>query len=174
VGRWQVRLAFGQRAVGDRGKMVVMIEPGQDVGRLDVVHGLVAGAVRPPEDGPPQGATPEQLEVLAGRLGQSLPAALAAWLSVCNGAVIGPGGVFGQRPDLKHLDIPSALRRYPGWQQQGWIPVAGDGCGNYYILTPDGTVAFIDTMIDPDKITSRSGPDLVSFMTALLASDQAP
>ena len=58
-----------------------------------------------PEDGPPEGASPEELAALAGRLGQSLPFALAAWLSVCNAAVIDPSGVFGQRPDLRRLEM---------------------------------------------------------------------
>jgi hypothetical protein len=29
-------------------------------------------------------------------------------------------------------------------------------------------------MSDPDKLTGQSAPDLVSFMTGLLATDQAP
>jgi hypothetical protein len=148
-----------------------MVEPGGD--GMGTLRTLVAGAVRPPGMGPPGGASPEQLAALAGWLGQRLPAALAAWLSVCNGAVIGPGGVFGQRPDFRSHDIVSVLEAYPAWQQQGWIPVAGDGCGNYYILTASGTVAFIDTMLDPDTLASQSAPDLGSFMTALLAADQA-
>ena len=44
----------------------------------------------------------------------------------------------------------------------------------YYVLTADGTVGFIDRMIDPGAITGDPAPDLISFMTALLGADQAP
>lgn len=35
----------------------------------------------------------------ANRLGHALPVQLAELLTVCNGASIGPGGLFGLRPD---------------------------------------------------------------------------
>jgi cell wall assembly regulator SMI1 len=94
-------------------------------------------------------------------------------LSVCRGARIGPGGVFGQRPDTP--DVDTVLRRdlFPGWAELGWLPVAGDGCGNYYVLAEDGTVGFVDTMKDPDRLDRRVASDLLSFMIELLAHDQA-
>jgi hypothetical protein len=102
----------GRMPMGGQRRAVVTLEP--DEQELAILRELVAGAAR---------------------LGHPLPAALAAWLSVCNGAAIGPGGVFGQRPDERFLDIVSVRERHPGWRRQGWIPVAGDGCGNYYVLT---------------------------------------
>jgi hypothetical protein len=45
---------------------------------------------------------------------------------------------------------------FPGWVEQDWLPVAGDGCGNCYVLTADGIVGFIDTMKDPAGSTVRS------------------
>ena len=51
--------------------------------------------------------------------------------------------------------------------------MAGDGCGNYYVLREDGTVGFIDTMQDPGKIDRQAASDLLSFMISLLAHDQA-
>jgi hypothetical protein len=50
--------------------------------------------------------------------------------------------------------------------------VAGDGCGNYYVLSDDGTVGFVDTMQDPGKIDRQAASDLLSFMSGLLAHDQ--
>jgi hypothetical protein len=49
---------------------------------------------------------------------------------------------------------------------------AGDGCGNCYVLTADGTVGFVDTMKDPGRIDRQVAGDLLSFMTGLLAGDQ--
>jgi hypothetical protein len=62
---------------------------------------------------------------------------------------------------------------FPSWLEQGWLPVAGDGC-NYYVLAEDGTVGFVDTMYDPGQIDRLGAGDLLSFMIDLLARDQGP
>jgi hypothetical protein len=139
---------------------------------LEVLRGLVAGAVRAPEDEPPRGARPAELDSLSARLGCGIPPVLRAWLSVCRGAGIGPGGVFGQRPDVPSLDMACRRDLFPEWAELGWLPVAGDGCGNCYVLAADGTVGFIDTMKDPGQIDRQAAGDLLSFMTSLLADDQ--
>ena len=139
---------------------------------LGILRGLVAGAVRAQEDEPPRGAWPQELDDLQARLGCSLPAVLRIWLSVCRGARIGPGGVFGPRPGDPGLDMASRWDPYPEWAQRGWLPVAGDGCGNYYVLRDDGTVGFVGTMQDPGKIDRQAASDLLSFMIGLLAHDQ--
>jgi hypothetical protein len=63
---------------------------------------------------------------------------------------------------------------FPEWVERGWLPVAGDGCGNCYILTADGIVGFVDTMNDPGRIDRQVAGDLLSFMADLLADDQDP
>jgi hypothetical protein len=93
---------------------------------------------------------------------------------VCRGARIGPGGLFGPRPDAPSLDMAWIRDLYPQWAQSGLLPVAGDGCGNYYVLAEDGTVGFVDTLKDPDRIDRWVAGDLLSFMTSLLTSDQDP
>lgn len=37
-------------------------------------------------------------------------------------------------PDDEYLDIASHYRLHPHWLERGWIPIAGDGCGSYYVL----------------------------------------
>jgi hypothetical protein len=96
---------------------------------LEVLCGLVAGAVRAPEEESPQGAGPAELHSLTARLGCGIPSALRACLSVCKGAGIGPGGVFGQRPDESSPDMAWRRDLFPEWAELGWLPVAGDGCG---------------------------------------------
>src|SRR6266702_4050101 len=61
---------------------------------LEVLRGLVAGAIRAPEEEPPRGAGPAELDSPQARLSCGIPPVLRAWLSVCRGARIGPGGVF--------------------------------------------------------------------------------
>lgn len=139
---------------------------------LEVLRGLVAGAIRAPEEEPPRGAGPAEIDNLQARLACSIPPVLRAWLSVCRGAGIGPGGVFGPRPGAPSLDMAWRRDLFPEWAQLGWLPVAGDGCGNCYVLTTDGTVGFVDTMKDPGRIHRQVADDLLSFMTSLLASDQ--
>ena len=141
---------------------------------LAVLRGLVAGAIRAPEEEAPRGASPAEIDSLQARLGCGIPPVLRAWLSVCRGAGIGPGGVFGPRPDKPYLDMPWRRDSFPEWAEQGWLPVAGDGCGNCYVLTADGTVGFVDTMKDPGRIDRQAAGDLLSFMTGLLAGDQDP
>ena len=90
---------------------------------------LVAGADRAPEDDPPEGASAAELAMLSDRLGRSLPPLLRSWLSICRGAAIGPGGLFGQLPDRPYLDMVRIRDLFPQWKSLGWLPVAGDGCG---------------------------------------------
>ena len=105
---------------------------------------------------------------------RSLPPMLRSWLSICRGAAIGPGGVFGQRPDRPFLDMVRIRDLFPEWQSLGWLPVAGDGCGNYYVLAEDGTVGFVEPMSDPGRIERQVSADLLFFMTDLLSADQVP
>jgi hypothetical protein len=144
-----------------------------DSGReLAELRRLVAGAVRAPEDEAPSGASELEIDALESRLGRDLPLVLRLWLSVCRGAAIGPGGVFGHRPDRDFLDMPHVQALFPQWRELEWLPVASDGCGNYYVLTHDGSVGFVDTMKDPGQLDRLASSDLLSFMTGLLRADQ--
>lgn len=51
--------------------------------------------------------------------------------------------------------------------------MGGDGCGNYYVLRPDGSVGFVDTMSDPEGLQDTRHPDLFSFIESILVDDQA-
>jgi hypothetical protein len=133
---------------------------------------LVRGAVRAPEDADVNGASSQELEGLERRLGRPLPGQLADWLRICRGAAIGPGGFFGNRPDRPSLDIPAYLGLFPEWADKRWLPVAGDGCGNYYVLLPSGQVGFVDTISDSGAVQSNPHPDLYSCVEALLRGDQ--
>lgn len=51
--------------------------------------------------------------------------------------------------------------------------MAGDGCGNYYVLTASGEVGFVDTMADADSTEGEHFADLFTCIESLLANDQA-
>ena len=138
---------------------------------VERVRSLIHGAVRAPGE-EIQGARAEDLLALSGRLGRDLPPQLPELLALCNGARIGPGGLFGQRPEEPRIDSPSYLELFPEWTAKGWIPVAGDGCGNCYVLLADGSVGFVDTMSDPVALDDRRHADLFGFVEFILIDDQ--
>ena len=128
----------------------------------------------PPEVEPPRGARPEQLDDLERRIGFSIPASLRHWLSLCNGYIGGPGGLYGACPDHDSLDIAARLDSWPEWRASRWVPVAGDGCGNPYVLDvaaggplPD-IVYFIDCGHDPYALDYAVGSSIPHFLTFLL------
>ena len=135
---------------------------------------LVDGARRDPRTVRERGATEDELAALADRLGAPVPTDLADWLRICRGEAIGEGGVFGVRPDRAFVDITATASLFPEWSALGWIPVASDGCGNYYVLQPDGSVGFIDTMADPVKVEKARARSLPQFLMDYLAANQAP
>lgn len=134
---------------------------------------LVQGAVRDPREAEVLGADVEDLDELERRLGHPLPPPLRQWLCICRGAAIGPGGFFGNHPDQPHLDIPSVRSLFPEWRARGWLPVAGDGFGNYYVLLRSGQVGFVDAVSDPSTVQPDTYPDLFSCVEELLGADRA-
>jgi cell wall assembly regulator SMI1 len=147
------------------------------VGDVDIrqhVADLVSRAVRAPGAPIAAGATDEDLAELQSRVPIPLPMPLREWLRVCRGDAIGPGGVFGARPDDPHLDIGHRLAPHPEWLDLGWLPVAGDGNGDDYVLATTGQltgwVGFVD-QADTERIDYVVATDLWRFMRFLLRRD---
>jgi len=82
----------------------------------------------------PQGATEQEIAEFEHVMRFSLPVELKDWLSSCNGPCVGPGGLYGIAPAPRWLTIEDHWEPMPEWKVRGWIPVAGDGVGNQYIL----------------------------------------
>ena len=140
----------------------------------DEVADLVLDAPRAPEQSFPGGATELEIEDLQGRLGFPLPPALVDWLRVCKGEAIGPGGVLGARPDRPSLDIATTMDEFVAWRLNRWIPIAGDGCGDHYVLIDDGKLAKCVGYVDQenfDVIRYVVASDLWLFLRFLLRSD---
>lgn len=139
--------------------------------RRDVLR-LLPATPRAPEQPFPGGVDNQELADLERRLGAPLPEALVDWLRVCKGEGICAGGVFGARTDDQFLDMATYRAMFPQWRAFGWLPVAGDGCGNYFVLVTRGDfagkVAFIDTISNPDRIEGIAGASLWTFLRSLL------
>ncbi len=108
-----------------------------------------------------------------------VPCELREWLEFTNGPRIGPGGVFGIRPydewyDIEYYYTPAL---YPEWLTKGWIPIASDGCGDYYVIAthpdwgPGSPVLFLDKakeLLAPEYLVAS---DLWHFLRFYLAKE---
>jgi len=86
----------------------------------------------------PEGATEAQLSAFLQRTGMQLPPELSSWLSISNGPCVGQGQLFGLETRREWRDIYHILALFPEWKEKKWIPVADDGCGNYYVVPTNG------------------------------------
>lgn len=123
------------------------------------------------------GASEAEISGLETGIGRPLSPGLRRWLKVVNGAMLGPGGVFGIRGPRDFLSIEKYLTIYPEWRSFGWVPVASDGVGDYWAAVPQGPdggtdwVAFVNTEDDPASIDRYVASSVPHFMKFLLESD---
>ncbi|WP_181259297.1 SMI1/KNR4 family protein [Pseudoduganella armeniaca] len=140
-----------------------------------MIEVLLQAATLPPDATLPAGIPDTALQQLQAAFGRELPPQLVDWLRRSNGPCAGPGGLFGYATGTRHLDIDYYWELYPAWRERGWIPVAGDGCGNYYVLLATGAaaapVAFIDTAEGDDTLAYLVASDLWHFIDFYLRSD---
>lgn len=138
---------------------------------------LLARATVPPEHRTITGATEEQLARFEAETGMTLPPELREWLRMCNGSYAGQGGINGVGV-VDFLCIDSNYQWHPEWKENGWFPIAGDGCGDEYILAgklgggASHPVFFIDhesDMVEPDYLVAS---DLWHFLYFLLRDDE--
>lgn len=145
--------------------------------QMEQISELLYQVPRPPEDSIPSGVTDEEIAQFEERTGIVVPAVLRSWLSVTNGPCVGPGGFYGIHPLRSHLDIEEYLTRYPNWNKRQWIPVAGDGCGNHYIMPTQNEfglgypVLFIDVGRAVDSPSYVVASDLEHFIVGILRKE---
>ena len=111
----------------------------------------------------------QQLNQGRKSLGIDLPEDLMRWLTLCNGTLAGAGGIYGLYPEKSWVDAVKILGLSPEWRGLKWIPVASDGCGNFYVLVCGGEavrppVAFVDTIRDRQSLAYAVGSNLWTFI----------
>lgn len=147
------------------------------MGDFEKVKELLGQVPQPPERPIPGGVQDENLRAFEVWLGYSLPEPLREWLRVSNGPFVGPGGAFGIDTGRKSLEIKTYLDANPQWKDRKWIPVAGDGCGNSYVLVASGEfgpglpVIFVETSADPDAPSFIAASSLVRLLIFLMESN---
>lgn len=123
------------------------------------------------------GASEAEISDLEVQIGRTLSPGFHRWLKTVNGAMLGPGGMFGIRETRDFLSIRKHLAIYPEWLSSGWVPVASDGLGNYWVAVPQGPdgspdwVAFIDPHEDPASIDRYVASSVLRFIWFLLKSE---
>jgi hypothetical protein len=131
----------------------------------------------PPDAVIPEGASEEECDAFEQRTGIDLPQDVRSWLMLSNGPLVGPGGLYGIRTPKSFLDIESQLHSYPQWKTEKWVPVAGDGCGNYYLVNTQGEfgeghpVFFIDTIASKDLPSHIVASDIGHFLIGILEQE---
>lgn len=121
-----------------------------------------------------RGASDADLTELGVHLGFPVPSELADWLRVCRGSTAGPGGLFGIGNAVDGLNISGYLTWFPEWRESGWIPVAGDGTGNYYILDVGRTghpVGFVEPSETVSEVQYFVASGLGVFLRELLVHE---
>jgi hypothetical protein len=135
---------------------------------------LLRSVPRPPGADGYLGASCGQMEALEILLGYSVPSSVRVWLGLCNGLIAGPGGLYGIGGDHDFLDIAFMLNMYPHWRDQKWLPIAGDGNGNHYVvdagrvhIASDG-VFFVDIAMGSMELTYIVASKVSLFLEFLL------
>lgn len=108
------------------------------MGLKEDVFELARSVPRDPEQSSlPPGIDDTVIDSFVGRTGLPVPHPLREWLRFTNGPRIGPGCVFGiATPDAwTNIETYYTENMYPTWLTKGWIPIAGDGCGDYYVVS---------------------------------------
>lgn len=101
------------------------------------------------------------------------------WLLACPGLVLPDGQcLLGATGGPESLRIESVLESYPVFVERSWLPIADDGCGNYWVLHGDGGVAFVDCSSDSTAlayaVASGLGEFLVPFLIPNLRTEGWP
>ena len=176
IGPWPV-LPEAAQLIADAALRYVYglgIHPSPSPGIRGGVIRLAHEAARPPGASYSGGADDAEIADLQQAVALPLPADLVDWLRVCKGDLIGPGGLYGVRHSPNVTDIASALDWVPNWRQRGWLPVAGDGNGDYYMLITNseltGCIGFVD-QADIDAIDYVVATNLWTFLWFLLRKD---
>ena len=96
-----------------------------------------------------QGASVEVIARASASVGVPFPPELVQWLLLCRGPVeVGSDVILGVETCDGRSCIEQVAAHSPIARHKDWIPVASDGCGNYYVLVRVGEswpVGFVDS-----------------------------
>ena len=132
---------------------------------------------RPPEDSIPGGISTRECDECEVRTGLRLPPDVREWLALANGPCVGPGGLYGILPARESLGFEEVINLFPSWRRNRWLPVAGDGCGDHYVIPTQQEygvgypVVFVDVHSSEDVPAYIVASDIGHFLNALLEEE---
>jgi hypothetical protein len=142
---------------------------------LDDVVAILPELEKPPGESIPAGIEQTVLDGVETRLGFILPRSFRTWLMTTNGPCVGPGGIVGVNTARDLQNLESIYDLYPNWKAKRWVPVAGDGCGNYYVLVhgeyDSDPVVFVDVTENADEPAFVVASSLWHFLNFLFRKD---
>ncbi|MCE2754248.1 MAG: SMI1/KNR4 family protein [Pirellula sp.] len=142
---------------------------------LEHVVAILPELEKPPGESIPSGLGQADVDGVESRIGFSLPGSFRTWLKTTNGPCVGPGGIVGVDTARELQNLESIYELYPKWKAKRWVPVAGDGCGNYYVLVhveyDSEPVVFVDIIENPDEPAFIVASDLWHFLDFLFRKD---
>lgn len=115
-----------------------------------------------------------KLSQFENRYGISLDHNFKEWLSISNGSHAGGGGFYGIGHSKDSIQLNFVV--HPYWILSQWVPVAGDGFGNTYLIDCSrtsirGFVFFIDSHNNASKITYYVASNFWMFMYLMLVGE---
>ena len=131
----------------------------------------------PPDEPLPPGASESEIAAFEESQGIAIPTELRQWLTTSNGACVGPGGIVGIKTARDSQDAESILELHPTWANNGWMPVAGDGCGSYYLMATKNEfgagnpVFFVDVNDDDRAAAFIAGSNVWRFLVFLFKKE---
>lgn len=124
------------------------------------------------------GASPPALERAMRRWDLPLDGVLREWFEFCNGVSIGPEALYGLEQSEPDLDVDVRRSLGVGWAEAGWVPVAGDGFGNSYVVDMAGktvqshqAVIFVEA-VDPLEPVYAIASNMWTFVEKYVRRDE--
>lgn len=142
---------------------------------LDDVVAIFPELETPPGESIPPGLDEAEIQGVESRIGFKLPSSFRRWLMTTNGPCVGPGGIVGINTARELQNLESIYELYPNWKSNQWVPVAGDGTGNYYVLAQPEydvePVVFVDVTENADQPAFIVASSLWHFLNFLFRKD---
>ena len=144
---------------------------------LDKIKKLLRLLPQAPDYGLTKGIKDREAVNFYTSTGLSMPSDLAEWLKIANGLFVDSQYLLGLYTERSFLDIESYFTLYPFWKTNGWIPIGGDGCGNYYLISTQNEygsgfpVFFVDTHEEPESPSYIVASNISYFLEFLLEKE---
>lgn len=125
-----------------------------------------------PDNKIPDGLSKAEIIKLSQKIDITLPKDFSSVLEITNAPYINGQVLLGVSSE-DHRSLEAVYQMYPKWKYWGWLPIANDGCGNYYIIPTKNDfgegypVIFIESTINsetPGYIVASNVAIFIEFL----------